>query len=244
MKGLLEAASSSTLDRFARELDAEGEPLGPIDTIEATIAVSNAERTAAQLGWAARVVDEYRSAVRFTRLLGDLLEIEAPYPALAAAQRLIGDELRHARLCARYARAFGSLEGIRVELDGMGWPGVASEPKERALEIVVRELCIGEGESLACMRAYRRAATEPGAVALLDALLLDEARHFATGQHLEQLLLATYPELQSFHASLEPLLMDDVRAIRAQHRAGASGGPGRAFGVSIELDEAPPAIPD
>lgn len=34
-----------------------------------------------------------------------------------------------------------------------------------------------------------------------------------------------------------------VRAIRAQHRAGATHGPGRAFGVSIRLDEAPPPLP-
>lgn len=237
---LLDRATSPTLDRFVRELDAAGEPLSVLaPRLEGA---TKEDREAAQLGWALRIVDEYRSAVRFTTLLGDLLAIEAPYPALAAVQRLIGDELRHARLCARFSAAFGPLSELRVDLSDLGWPGAPRAPHERALEIVVRELSIGEGESIACMRSYRRAATDPAAIAVLDALLVDEARHFGTGQHLEALFLTTYPALASFHASLEPVLMEDVRVIRAQHRAGATNGPGRAFGVSIHLDEAPPAI--
>jgi hypothetical protein len=238
---LLDRAQASTLDRFVRELEASADD--PLEVLAPQLeGATNEDREAAQLGWAHRIVDEYRSAVRFTVLLGDLLAIEAPYAALAAVQRLIGDELRHARLCARFSLAFGPLSELRVDLSGLGWPGAPRPLKERALEIVVRELSIGEGESIACMRSYRRAATDPAAIAVLDALLLDEARHFRTGQHLEALLLETYPELASFHASLEPLLMEDVRAIRAQHRAGATNGPGRAFGVSIRLDEAPPPI--
>jgi hypothetical protein len=38
------------------------------------------------------VIDEYRSATRFTALLGDLLEIEAPFEVLAAVHRLVGHE--------------------------------------------------------------------------------------------------------------------------------------------------------
>lgn len=106
----------------------------------------------------------------------------------------------------------------------------------------MRELVIAEGESLAMMRAYRRATTDRAAQAVFDALLTDEARHFATGQHLEATLLDAFPELADFHASLEDTLLDDVRVIRAQHRDGARGGPGRAFGVSLRLDEAPPSI--
>lgn len=238
---LLEGTRSPTLERFVRELDAAaGEPLDVL-TPDLTGA-TDAELDAAQMGWALRIVDEYRSAVRFTRLLSDLLAIEAPFASLAAVQRLIGDELRHARLCARLAASFGSLEGVRVDLSDLDWLGAERPPAERALEIVVRELVIGEGESIACMRAYRQATMDPAAVAVLDALLLDEARHYATGQHLEALLLEAFPSLAPFHASLEPQLMDDVRAIRGQHRAGATGGPGRRYGVSITLAEAPPAV--
>lgn len=239
---LLAGSGSPTLERFVRELDAAaGDPL---DVLTPDLrGASEADRDAAQMGWALRVVDEYRSAVRFTGLLSDLLAIEAPYAALASMQRLVGDELRHARLCARLAAAFGPLEGVHVDLSDLEWRGPTEQPPaERALEIVVRELVIGEGESIACMRAYRRATTDAAAASVLDALLLDEARHYATGQHLETALLAAFPSLAPFHASLEPKLMDDVRAIRGQHRAGATGGPGRRYGVSIGLHEAPPPV--
>lgn len=240
---LLDDGSAAPFARFVAELEAQApldvEPLEP-----ARAGASEADLEAAQLGWAWRVVDEYRSALRFTELLGDLLEAQAPFAALAAVHRLIGDELRHARLCARLAAAFGPLEGVRIELDGLGWPGPRRSPRERALEIVVRELVIGEGESIACMRAYRRATTDPAAARVLDLLLEDEARHFAAGRHLEALLVERWPELAAFSASLEPLLLADVMTIRGQHRSDARDGPGRRFGVSIRLDEAPPPVPE
>lgn len=235
-------AKVSTLDRFVRELEAQSPD--PIDTLEPDLSsCSDADREAARWGWAFRVIDEYRSATRFTTLLGDLLDMEAPYALLAAVHRLIGDELRHAHLCARFAASFGSLDAMRLELDDLGWKGAPRPRRERALEIVVRELVIGEGESIAMMRCYRRATTDPCAQRVLDLLLTDEARHFATGRHLEDALLTLHPDLAPFHASLEDTLLEDVRAIRAQHRDGARGGPGRAFGVSLCLDEAPPAVP-
>lgn len=238
---LLAKPRAATLDRFVRELEAQAH-----DPLEAHVpdlgSCTAADREAARWGWATRVIDEYRSATRFTTLLADLLEIEAPYEALAAVHRLLGDELRHARLCARFASQFGSLEDVRIELDDLGWKGDRRAPRERALEIVVRELVIAEGESLAMMRAYRRATTDAAAQAVFDTLLAEEARHFATGQHLEATLLAAFPELADFHAALEDTLLDDVRVIRTQHREGARGGPGRAFGVSLTIEEAPPAV--
>lgn len=238
---LLARPRVATLERFVRELEAQGDD--PLLTARPDLdACTDADRAAARWGWTFRVIDEYRSATRFTTLLGDLLEIEAPYEVLASVHRLIGDELRHARLCARFASQFGSLDDVRIELDDLGWKGPRRPPRERALEIVVRELVIGEGESLAMMRAYRRATTDPAACAVFDLLLTDEARHFATGQHIEASLLAAFPELSDFHASLEDTLLDDVRVIRGQHREGARGGPGRAFGVSLTLEECPPAV--
>ena len=78
----------------------------------------------------------------------------------------------------------------------------------------------------------------------MDLLLEDEARHFAAGRHLEELLVTRWPDLRAFVASLEPVLLSDVHTIRRQHRADARGGPGRAFGVSIRIEEAPPPLVD
>lgn len=239
---ILDDGGAPTFARFVAELEAQG----PLDVAVLTPDLEAArpeDLEAAQLGWAWRVVDEYRSALRFTELLRDLLVAEAPFSALSSVHRLVGDELRHARLCARAAAAFGSLEGLRIELDGLGWKGPPRPPKERALEIVVRELVIGEGESIAAMRSYRHVTTDPAMARVLDVLLEDEVRHFATGRHLETLLLERWPELAALSAELEPVLLEDVRTIRAQHRHDARGGPGRRYGVSIRLEEAPPAVP-
>lgn len=238
---ILDDGTGTPLARFVRDLDAHTAPALSVLTPDLDGA-SAEDIDAAQLGWASRIVDEYRSAVRFTSLLADLMAIDAPYPMLATVHRLIGDELRHAHLCARLAASFGPLDGLGVELDGLGWPRTRDDAAERALELVVRELVIGEGESLACMRAYRHATTDPACRALFDHLLEDEARHFTAGRHLEAMLRATYPRLVPFDDSLEDVLLEDVRAIRRQHRSDARGGPGRRYGVSIRLDEAPPEV--
>ena len=111
MLPLLDGRGGATLSRLVAELAREGEPLVP------PAAGAPVDREAAQLGWAWRVVDEYRSALRFTELLRDLLEAEAPFAALAAVHALVGDELRHARQCARFSAAFGPTEALRIELD-------------------------------------------------------------------------------------------------------------------------------
>ena len=240
---LLDDGTAAPFARFVAELEAQA----PFDTVALEpdrSGASAADLEAGQLGWAWRVVDEYRSALRFTELLGELLEAQAPFAALATVHRLIGDELRHARHCAPLPAAFGPHDHLRIELDGLGWQGPPRPPLERALEIVLRELVIGEGESIACLRAYQRAATDPAAARVLDLLLEDEVRHFAAGRHVEELLCERHPALRAFAASLEPVLLDDVRSIRGQHRADARGGPGRRYGVSIRLEEAPPAVPD
>ncbi|MFO0685834.1 MAG: ferritin-like domain-containing protein [Sandaracinus sp.] len=206
--------------------------------------MSDEERDAACFGWAVRIVDEYRSVVVFTELLGHLAAIRAPYAALATVQRLIGDELRHTRLCAEVASWFGSLDALAIDLEDLELPAWEGSREERALEIVVRELVIGEGESVACMRVYRDATTDPAVRAALSTLLADEVRHYAAGRALEALLRETLPPalVERASARLDARLPGDVASIRRAHRAGATGGPGRRFGVSVRPEETPPLV--
>lgn len=233
---------SSVLERFVRELDASAPralSLSP-DLSRG----NDIDRAAAFLGWASRIVDEHRSVIVFTELLGLLATIEAPYAALAAVHRIIGDELRHTKLCADLASAFGPLDRLEVDLDELGLPPRGTEsPGTRALRIVVRELVVGEGESIAVLRAYRDAATDPACKEALSLILFDEARHHAAGRQLETLLRRTLSDAD-IHAAddLARIAAADAAHIRAAHRAGATDGPGRAFGVSITPAEAPPPL--
>lgn len=233
----------TSLARFVRELEAQAPRslAGLAPDLEGTTAE---ERDAACFGWATRIVDEYRSVVVFTELLGLLAATRAPYAALATVHRLVGDELRHARLCAEVAAWFGPLDALAIDLEGLGLPPNERSPEERALEIVGRELVIGEGESVACIRAYRDATSDPAVRAALAILLADEVRHYAAGRALEAMLADAFPAplVARARARIDAGAAADVAHVRRAHRAGATGGPGRRFGVSIQPDEAPPLL--
>lgn len=228
---------SPTLARFVRDLEAQAPRVFDPAMVDCTQA-HPADVHAAWTGWASRIVDEYRSVVVFTELLGHLAVIAAPLEMLCAVQRLIGDELRHVQLCAQLASVFGPLEGLEIDLEGLSLPPTEDSPHLRALTIVGRELVVAEGESIAILRAYRDATEDAGCRAALSLLLQDEARHYATGRALFAELVrgATAEDV----AALEAVMDTDARAIRAAHRRGVCGGPGRRFGVSIRLEEAPP----
>jgi hypothetical protein len=237
------ATTTPTLARFVRELESQAPRV--LTAREADVAGAAPEDVeAAWLGWAARIVDEHRSVVVFSELLGHLASAGAPYETLCAVQRLIGDELRHVRLCAEVAALFAPLDALAIDLDDLGLPPSSDPPAARALAIVARELVVAEGESIAVLRAYRDAASDVACREALSILLADEARHYAAGRHLFDRLAASLDPgaIGPTLAALPELMRRDAVAIREAHRRGATGGPGRRFGVSIRAHEAPPSI--
>lgn len=191
---------------------------------------------AARLAWASRIVDEHRSVAVFAELLRLLARLEAPYGALVAVQRLLGDELRHVRLCAEVAGWLGGLDDLEVDLSDVGPPPGGEPPAARALLLVARELVVAEAESLAALRAFRDAATEPAIRSALQLLVADEALHVVVGRRLLPLLARTLPRSQTGPtlARLDDLMEADRRELRAAYLAAAGGGPGRALGASLE----------
>lgn len=197
-----------------------------------------AELEAARVVWAGRIVDEHRSVVVFAELLRCLAEIDAPFAAIASVTRLVADELRHATLCADVARALGGIDDLEIDLVGLGLPpDTAHDPVARAREIVVRELVVAERESVTVLAAYRDAASDPAIARVLSCLLLDEARHAATGVALQALLDARFPPSAEETARLAQVAARDMLEIRATYEASASDGPGRALGASLRADE-------
>jgi hypothetical protein len=244
--------TSPTFARFVRDLDAQA---AGSSTLAPDLAGASAEDLgAARRGWSSRIADEQRSVIVFSQLLAHLAVLGMPYETLATVQRLIADELRHARLCAELAIAFGGIDlGEVGPFDRELPPAITAGESiaARAIAIVARELVVAEGESVAVLPAYRAAATDPACRAALAAILRDEARHFAAGKHLLERLIPAMPirELEPLIASLPATMRADAAQIRAEHRAAASTGParflapGRRYGVSIAIDEAPPTFP-
>jgi hypothetical protein len=226
------------LSRFVRELEAQS-PLGVDFAPPDLSAYTDEEIDAARFTWGLRVVDEYRSVVVFSELLALLADVRAGFPALCAVQRLIGDELRHAQLCARMAEALGGGESLALDLEGLGLPPAHRARPAFAYEVVVRELVVAEGESLNVIRAFRDAVTDPAAKRIFQILLADEARHFVTGRQLAQHLEGVFhaDELAEVRDQLPAIVAEDRRHIRAGYLRAATGGVGRALGASIRADE-------
>jgi hypothetical protein len=230
------ATDSSLLRRFVRDLDATSPRPRPAPPVLGD--VTDADREAARFVWAGRIVDEYRSVAVFSELLGLLTDLEAPFAALCAVQRLIGDELRHTHLAATVVDWLGGSADLAIDLRDVGLPPRGSEsPAVRALHIIQRELVVAEEESVHVLDAYRRASSDPAIVATFEVLLVDEVRHAAAGRallalfhtgHLAAACASALPELAELAAA-------DRGALRESYRATAVGGPGRALGASIEL---------
>lgn len=233
------APTRTFLDRFVRDLDDTGPRR--IEGVADLRGATSEDLEAARLAWASRVVDEYRSVAVFTELLAHLTALEAPYVTLAAVHRLIGDELRHARLCAEVAGWFGPLDELDIDLAGLALPPTDDPPAVRALEIIARELALAERESVRVLDAYRRATTDPACYAVLTLVLADEARHAACGPALFDALLRHVGReaVEDLLLRLPATLDADLRHIAHEHARGAVGGPGRRYGASIEPEEAP-----
>jgi hypothetical protein len=198
--------------------------------------VSDADREAARLTWAGRIVDEYRSVVVFSELLGALAELEAPFSTLATVQTLVGDELAHTRLCAGAAEALGGMADLDVDLADLALPPATEGRASRALEIVLRELVVAETASVHILREYRDATEEPALRALFDRILRDEVRHAAAGFALLDVLVASYPRrvFGSVIERLPEIVAGDLEYVSDVYRSGDVDPRGRTLGASID----------
>lgn len=229
------ATDAGVLARFVRDLHADS---GADELLaECTVPCDHDDREVAALAWASRIVDEYRSVAVFGELLILLAELEAPYRALCAVQHLIGDELRHARLCAGVVSWLGG--GIDVDLTDLALPPPAAGETRghRAALIVARELVVAEEESITVLAACRDATTAAVPRAVLSSLLRDEVRHAATGRAVLRLFDPGGPLAHALttdeRAALPAVIAADRAALRAVYRDAARGGVGRALGASI-----------
>jgi len=127
-----------------------------------------------------RALDEQRSLVAFTELLGELCEAGAPIDVIGSLTRVVRDEALHVDLCDRVVKQLG------------GWDPKAPEPqwvrsdkrqplKRRILSTVLGSLCVGETVSVHMIKAVRDNATDLVAHAVLTRILKDESFHSRFG---------------------------------------------------------------
>lgn len=127
-----------------------------------------------------RGLDEQRSLLAFTELLGELCESGAPIDVIGSLTRVVRDEALHVDLCDRIVKRLG------------GWDAKTPEPrwvrtnkkaplKRRILGTVLGSLCVGETVSVHMIRAVRDDASDPVVHAVLTKMLADESFHSRFG---------------------------------------------------------------
>jgi hypothetical protein len=127
-----------------------------------------------------RALDEQRSLLAFTELLGELCEAGAPIDVIGSLSRVVRDEALHVDLCDRVVKALG------------GWDEKAPEPQwvksdkrqplgRRILATVIGSLCVGETISVHMIKGVREHASDPVVNAVLTKILADESFHSRFG---------------------------------------------------------------
>ncbi|MBK7585087.1 MAG: ferritin-like domain-containing protein [Myxococcales bacterium] len=120
---------------------------------------------------------EHASIASFARFTLELLALGAPAELLADAQRALGDEIEHARLCFGLSTRFGGRELGPATLDlGTPHPEVTLES---AVIAAFREGAVGETIAALAARRARDQAEDPAVCAALDRIAADEERHAA-----------------------------------------------------------------
>jgi hypothetical protein len=138
---------------------------------------------------------EHASVAAFARFVLELLAAGAPAELVSAAQRALGDEIEHTRLCFGLASAYA---GAPVGPGALSTRGVLVDTSLAAtLTAAIHEACVGE--TLAAVEASEAlaGATDPAVRAVLERVVLDESAHAELGwRFLQWVLRDASPELR------------------------------------------------
>ncbi len=200
-------------------------------------AFSPAQVAFAATSWTMRAEEEHHSAAIFADALSYLTDANVPLDALAAIARTVGDELRHAELCTRMARAFGVTPPANKPLARAALPATPAARRARGLEIIAMEGAVGETISCAVFLSAQRWAEEPATKAALASILRDEVLHARMSWEILRVVVPTLAdeEKEALHryvswglGAIEQTHMLPV--LRRLERGDAFGGAGRARG--------------
>jgi hypothetical protein len=158
-----------------------------------------------------RADQEYQSAAVFSAALDAVIATAMPREIAAGLAKIVGDELRHAELCAALAKQLDapaptwSTEAVRVRVDHL------PELRWRAISLLLVEGAIGETISSALFATGRNGTTESPQRTTLRSILSDEVFHARfCWESLASLELA---------CDLEPMQAEASRALGAIERA-------------------------
>jgi hypothetical protein len=138
----------------------------------------SAERVARIVAsWTALCEDERDSLIAATLVAGDLARLGAPPSILAAAARVIEDEVRHVGVCATVLQRLGGAVAEVPAEDRRRNLGDDPSIERRTARVLIAGFGVGESISAGWFAAARRSCREPMLRWALTELLRDESRH-------------------------------------------------------------------
>jgi hypothetical protein len=136
----------------------------------------------ARFGWTENAFNEYCTAVVMGQLVQAFGEALVPLDIWSMACRLPAEEILHVELCARVAMRLGGGAPLAFDTRSVAHPlDVSLTPRQRANELAVSLLCVGEALSLPLLAGSLRAASHPLTRAVLQRIVEDEALHGKLG---------------------------------------------------------------
>lgn len=150
-------------------------PLGP-DLAQAIAFLDPAVRRTIADTWARDGLAEHASVASFARFVMELLSLGAPPELVSAAQRALGDEIRHAQQCFALASTYAATPCGPGRLDVSG----ALEKEIHLMDFAVRaasEGCVAETVAALQIHAAANAAAVPAVATLLRTIAEEETEH-------------------------------------------------------------------
>jgi hypothetical protein len=167
--------------------------------------------------WLRRVEAEYRSGAHAQHLTLWLMQLGAPPDLLEMGLGVVGDELKHAELCAAVYREAGGSGAPQLARETLVLARHPSEPLEHdVLRVGVEMFCLGETVAVRLFSRLRESATVPVACRALERILRDEVSHRDFGWALLEWLLST-PLETAYRAQLQRELPSMLTRVRASY---------------------------
>jgi hypothetical protein len=169
--------------------------------------------------WTTAAGVEYTSASTFMEIAARLRDIGDPVDVQVIALRMAQDELRHATICGRVARAMGSSATVLQPNEDVVAAHSDCGPEENALRFVIFGCCLSEMVNAARLAKQYAETSDPFVRDAYRSLLADERLHAQFG--------FLYLEHRAEWLRERPLLRDSLtRYLRfafaaLEHRMGA-----------------------
>lgn len=144
---------------------------------------SQAEITAARVGWTDLALQEYGAAASQANALRLIVAACAPLDLSAMLAGFSFDELVHTEICARMADDLGGAANLVYPPEEVFPPCIEESGSriEIATKTIAWEFCVGETLSLGMLKSHRRTAKAPLLKAVWSQLAKDEAAHARFG---------------------------------------------------------------